>query len=188
MAIQIQKSVPVSLEKVDSGTKQIIAGLGWDPAVINGHAVDLDLSMFMLGGNGRLVQDEFLVFYNNPASPDGATFYPGDSRAGEGEGDDEIIRIDLEKIDERVEFLYFSVTIDQAEQRGHHFGHVSNAYIRILNAKDSSVMCEYRLSEHFTQEDSMLIATISRNGGSWDLEAIGQAFSGGLGTLVELYQ
>jgi tellurium resistance protein TerD len=188
MAIQIQKKIPVSLDQIDCRTKQITAGLGWDPAVVNGHAVDLDLSLFMMGANGKLVQDEFLVFYNNPASPDGSAFYPGDNRSGEGEGDDEIIRIDLDKVDERVEFLYFAVTIDQAGERGHHFGHVHNAYIRIRNSKDDSVMCEYLLNEHFTQEDSLLIATIARNSGSWDLEAVGQAFAGGLGALVELYQ
>lgn len=188
MAIQLQKNVPVSLNSVEGGMKRIIAGLGWDPATINGHAVDLDLSLFMMGTNGKLVADEFLIFYNNPESPDDSAIYPGDSRAGEGEGDDEIIRIDLDRIDERVEFLYFAVTIDQAEERGHHFGHVSNAYIRIRNAADNVISCEYQLNEHFQQEDSLVIATVARNGGSWDLEAIGQAFTGGLGTLVALYQ
>ena len=128
------------------------------------------------------------MFYNNPASPDGATEYPGDSRAGEGEGDDELIRIDLQKIDARVEFLYFAVTIDQAEDRGHHFGHVQNAYIRIRNAQSNHLMCEYLLTKKFQTEDSLIIASISRSNGAWDLEAIGQGFAGGLGTLVEMYQ
>lgn len=187
MAIQIQKRIPVSLDKVDGGPKKIVAGLGWDTAVINGHPVDLDVSLFMMGADGKLIADEFLVFYNNPSSADGAAFYPGDSRAGDGDGDDEIIQIDLSKIDDRVEFLYFAVTIDQAEERGHHFGHVTNAYINIRNAVNSSVMCEYRLNEKFIREDSLIIATITRNNGAWDLEAVGQAFTGGLGALVELY-
>ncbi|MFD0749199.1 TerD family protein [Mucilaginibacter calamicampi] len=188
MAIQLQKKVPVSLDKVDGGPKNIIAGLGWDPEVVNGHPVDLDLSLFMMGANGKLLTDEYFVFYNNPASPDGSVFYPGDSRAGDGDGDDEIITIDLQKMNEQVEFLYIAVTIDQAEERGHHFGHVKNAYIGIRNAGNNSVMCTYQLNENFAQEDSLIIATITRNGGVWDLEAVGQAFAGGLGTLVELYQ
>jgi tellurium resistance protein TerD len=188
MAIQLQKRVPVSLDKVDGGPKQLIAGLGWDPATANGHPVDLDLSLFMMGADGKLVSDEFFIFYNNPQSPDGSAFYPGDSRAGDGEGDDELIRIDLSKVDERVEFLYLAVTIDQGEERGHHFGHVKNAYIRVRNGGNNAVMCEYRLNEAFTEEDSLIIATIARNGGAWDLEAIGQGFSGGLNTLVDMYQ
>lgn len=188
MAIQIKKNAPVSLTETGNRLQKIIAGLGWDPATVNNHPVDLDLSVFMMGENGKLVTDEFLVFYNNHSSPDHSTHYPGDSRGGEGDGDDEIIEIDLAKIDPRVEFLYFAVTIDQSEQRGHHFGHVGQAYIKIGNAESGETLCEYRLNDLFTQEDSLIIASIARNGGAWDVEAIGQAFTGGLGTLVDMYQ
>ncbi|QNK60995.1 TerD family protein [Pedobacter sp. PAMC26386] len=188
MAIQLEKKKPISIIKEKPGLNNIVAGLGWDPAQVNGHAVDLDLSLFMLGENGKLVADEYFVFYNNPTSPDGSTNYPGDSRGGEGEGDDEIINIDLSKIDSKVEFLYFTVTIDQSTERGHNFGHVQNSYINIRNAADNSILCQYKLQDDFTNEDSILIASISRNGGNWHVEALGQAFSGGLNTLIELYQ
>jgi len=188
MAIQIEKRKPVSLIKEQPGLNQMIAGLGWDPAIVNGHPVDLDLSLFMLGENGKLVADEYFVFYNNSSSPDGSTNHPGDSRGGEGDGDDEVINIDLSKIDPKVEFLYFAVTIDQSEERGHHFGHVQNSYINIRNAADNSILCQYKLMEEFTNEDSLMIASISRNGGEWNVEALGQAFSGGISELVELYQ
>jgi tellurium resistance protein TerD len=188
MAIQLEKKKPISISKAKPGLNKIVAGLGWDPSVINGHSVDLDLSLFMLGANGKLVADEYFIFYNNATSPDGSTDYPGDSRGGEGEGDDEVINIELGKIDPGVEFLYFAVTIDQCEERGHNFGHVQNSYINIRNAADNSILCQYQLKENFTTEDSLIIAAISRNGGDWHVEALGQAFSGGLNTLVELYQ
>jgi tellurium resistance protein TerD len=188
MAIPLEKKKPLSLEKNTPGLSTIVAGLGWDPAEVNGYAVDLDLSLFMLGADGKLVEEAFLVFYNNNTSPDGAAFYPGDSRAGEGEGDDEMIHIELHKVDSRVEFLYLAVTIDQSELRGHHFGHVKNAYINIRNGLGNAVLCQYQLNESFVHEDSLIIAAISRNGGLWDVEAIGQAFSGGLRVLIELYQ
>jgi len=188
MSFQLEKKKPLSLEKNKPGLSNIIAGLGWDTAVVNGHPVDLDLSLFMMGANGKLVEDSFFIFYNNNTSPDGSTIYPGDNRSGDGEGDDEIIKIDLSKVDERVEFLYFAVTIDQSEERRHHFGNVKNAYINIRNAADNSILCQYKLNEHFDNEDSLIIATITRNGGAWDVEALGQAFSGGLSTLVDLYQ
>lgn len=188
MAIQIEKRKPVSLAKEKPGLNNIIAGLGWDPAVINGHQVDLDLSLFMLGEDGKLIAEEYFIFYNNANSPDGSTNYPGDSRGGEGEGDDEVINIDLSKINSKIEFLYFAVTIDQSEERGHHFGHVQNSYINIRNAADNSILCQYTLKEEFTNEDSIVIASLSRNGGEWNVEALGQAFSGGLSTLIDLYQ
>jgi tellurium resistance protein TerD len=188
MAIQLEKKKPLSLQKNMPGLSTIVAGLGWDPALVNGFSVDLDLSLFMLGANGKLVEEEFFVFYNNTTSPDGAAFYPGDSREGAGDGDDEQVNIDLAKIDERVEFLYLAVTIDQSEERSHHFGQVKNAYINIRNGVDNAVLCRYQLSEDFINEDSLIIASIARNGGAWDVEALGQAFSGGLSTLIELYQ
>jgi len=188
MAIQLEKKKPISIRKEKLGLNNIVAGLGWDPAIVNGHSVDLDLSLFMLGENGKLLADEYFIFYNNPGSPDGSVSYPGDSRGGEGEGDDEVINIDLSGIDEKVEFLYFAVTIDQSEERGHNFGHVQQSYINIRNAADNSILCQYQLKENFTHEDSLIIAAISRNGGDWNVEALGQAFSGGLNTLVELYQ
>lgn len=188
MAIQLEKKKPISLEKTKPGLKKIIAGLGWDTANVNGHNVDLDLSVFMMGPNGKLPEDTFFVFYNNDTSPDGATHYPGDSRDGTGEGDDEVIMVDLSRIDRRVEYLYFAVTIDQADLRGHHFGYVRNAYINIRNAADNTILCHYKLDEEFSAHDSLIIATLSRNNGQWNLEAVGQAFSGGLNTLVEMYQ
>lgn len=188
MAIQLEKRKPISIIQDQPGLNHIIAGLGWDPSIVNGHEVDLDLSLFMLAENGKLLADEYFVFYNNVASPDGSTNYPGDSRAGEGDGDDEVIHIELAKVNSKIEFLYFAVTIDQAEERGHHFGHVQNSYINIRNAVDNSILCQYQLKEDFNNEDSIVIAAISRNGGDWTVEALGQAFSGGLNTLVELYQ
>ena len=188
MAIQIEKRKPISLIGEEPGLKHIIAGLGWDTAFINGHPVDLDLSVFMLGENGKLLADEYFVFYNNSTSPDGSTHYPGDSRGGEGDGDDEVIHIDLSRINPKVEFLYFAVTIDQSEERGHHFGHVQSSYINIRNRADQSVLCQYLLKDEFTNEDSIMIASLSRNGGAWNVEGLGQAFSGGLNTLIALYQ
>lgn len=188
MAISLEKKKPISLAKEKPGIQKIVAGLGWDEATINGYKVDCDVSVFMLGQNGKIPEDEFFIFYNNLASPDGAVTHLGDSRGGEGVGDDESVLIDLLKIDRRVEFLYFAVTIHESEKRGHHFGHVENSYINIRNGSDNSILCQYRLKEAFEGQSSFIIASLSRNGGLWNVEAVGQAFAGGLATLVELYQ
>jgi tellurium resistance protein TerD len=188
MAITLEKKKPISLAKEKKGIQHIVAGLGWDEATVNGVPVDCDVCVFLLGKNGKLVSDEHFVFYNNLKSPDGAVVHTGDSRDGEGDGDDESIRIDLLKIDGNVEFLYFSITIHESETRGHHFGNVSNSFIKIRNAEDKSILCQYQLKENFDGQDSLIIASISRNGGAWNVEALGQSFSGGLATLIELYQ
>ena len=188
MAIVLEKKKPISLVKEKPSIKNIVAGLGWDSKIVNGKPVDCDVSVFLLNGNGKLVSDEYFVFYNNLKSPDGAVTHTGDNRDGSGDGDDESINIDLSKIDSNVEFLYFAITIYESEARGHHFGNVENSYINIRNAEDNSILCQYQLKEAFNGHDSLIIASIARNGGTWNVEALGQAFSGGLATLIELYQ
>lgn len=188
MAITLEKKKPISLVKTKPGLQHLIAGLGWDKATINGKSVDCDVSVFMLGSNGKLVSDEHFIFYNNLSSPDGAIIHSGDNRDGDGDGDDETIKVDLTRIDSRVEFLYFAITIHESEERGHHFGNVSKSYINIRNTTDGSIICNYLLDESFHGHDSLIIASIARNNGDWSAEALGQAFSGGLATLIDLYQ
>lgn len=188
MAISLEKKKPISLAKERPGLQNIIVGLGWDEAAINNVKVDCDVSLFMLAADGKIPEDEFFIFYNNLKSPDGAVVHLGDSRGGEGDGDDESIRVDLSRIDARIEFLYFAVTIHESEKRGHHFGNVENSYINIRNAADNSILCQYKLKESFDGQDSLVIASIARNGGEWNVEALGQAFSGGLAALIGLYQ
>jgi len=188
MAITLEKKKPISLLKEKPGLQKIIAGLGWDQAIVNGKPVDCDVSVFLLGANGKLVTDEHFVFYNNLSCPDGSVVHTGDNRDGAGDGDDESIKIDLSKIDNKVEFIYFTITIHESESRGHHFGNVANSFINIRSEPDNAILCQFKLNESFDGQDSIIIASISRNGGTWNVEALGQAFSGGLQTLLELYQ
>ena len=88
MAITLEKKKPISLVKEKPGMKHIVAGLGWDEATISGVPVDCDVSVFLLGANGKLVSEEHFIFYNNLRSPDGAVVHTGDNRDGEGDGDD----------------------------------------------------------------------------------------------------
>ena len=62
--------------------------LGWD--IIN-TACDLDASAFMLGADGRVIGDDWFVFYGQTVSPDGSVKHSGDSTNGVGAGDDETI-------------------------------------------------------------------------------------------------
>lgn len=188
MAITLEKKKPISLVKEKPGIKNIVAGLGWDEATINAVPVDCDVSVFLLGTNGKLVSEDHFIFYNNLKSPDGAVAHTGDSRDGDGDGDDESIRLDLSSIDPAVEYIYFAITIHESESRGHHFGNVENSFIKIRNAADNTVLCQYQLKENFDGQDSLIIASLSRNAGAWNVEALGQPFSGGLATLIELYQ
>ncbi len=98
-----------------------------------GGAFDLDASLFLLGENKKLVSDNHFIFYNNLESPDKAVIHSGDNLTGDGDGDDEQIKIDLTKIDAAVKEITVVVTIHDADTRRQNFGQVRNSFIRIFN-------------------------------------------------------
>lgn len=188
MAIELKKKQPFDLTKRQPGLRKILAGLSWDNTVVNGAAVDCDVSVFMLGATNKIPAEKFLVFYNNLHSQDGSVKHMGDNRDGTGDGDDEVIDVDLASVAIEVVQILFAVTIHEAEERGHNFGNVRNAAIRILNGASSEEICSFTLTEQFSDADSLMIGRLYRDEKEWKFEAMGDGFAGGLGALVELYR
>jgi len=133
MTVTLQKGGNVSLEKVSPGLKNIAIGLGWDVRTGGGPAFDLDASAFLLQENGKLAHKNYLVYYGNLRSMDGSVVHQGDNLDGEGEGDDEVVNVYLDKVPADVQKIVITVTIYQADQRKQNFGQVSNTFIRIVN-------------------------------------------------------
>lgn len=163
-------------------------GLGWDTnQASTGTDFDLDASAFMLGENGKIPADEFFVFYNNLQSPDGAVEHTGDNLTGEGEGDDESIRVDLSKIDPRINEITFVVTIHKADERRQNFGQVRNAFIRICNTDSGEEILRYDLDEDFSIETAVEFGRLYKRGGQWKFEAIGTGQKAGLAQYLTKY-
>lgn len=181
----------INLEKgqrVDVELLQFTIGLGWDANQSNtGDDFDLDASAFILGENRKILADEFFVFYNNLKSPDGAVEHAGDNLTGEGEGDDESIKIDLAKIDSRATEIIFLVTIHKAIERKQNFGQVHNAFIRIYNTANGKEILRYDLDEDFSVETAVEFGRLYRRNGEWKFEAIGNGYKGGLQFFVNKY-
>lgn len=185
MAIVLKKKQPIDITK--PGLSKIFAGLGWDPGLVNGKKVDCDLSAFMLGADNKIPSEDWFVFYNHQASPEGSVRSRGDNRDGVGDGDDEVIDVDLSAVPMEVVQILFVVTIDEAEERGHNFGNVRNASVRVVDASKDDEICNFTLTEQFAHADSLVIGRLYRDDKKWKFEAMGDAFGGGLGALVELY-
>ena len=183
MAINLSKGQRISLEK---SMRYALVGLGWDTNRYDGgYDFDLDASVFMLGANNKLLRDEDFVFYNNLVGRDGAVTHTGDNRTGDGEGDDEQIIIDLEKMPQEIQKLAVVVTIHDADVRHQNFGQVDNAYIRVakLATPDDMVGEEtirYDLAEDFSVETAIVVAEIYRHGSEWKFNAVGAGYQGGL--------
>lgn len=185
--VSLSKGAKVSLAKVaaDAGVatlSKLKVGLGWDVNRFDsGHQFDLDASVFMCGDDGRVVNDEAFVFYNNKVQP--GVVHQGDNRTGDGAGDDEVIEIDLTALSPSVKKLAFTVTIDQADARRQNFGMVENSYIRIEDVATGTELLRYDLGEEYSTETALVVAEIYNHNGEWKFNATGSGFSGGLAAL-----
>ncbi|KAA5605863.1 TerD family protein [Roseospira marina] len=185
MAVSLSKGGNVSLSKEAPGLTAIDVGLGWDARVTDGSAFDLDASAFLCNEGGKVRSDADFIFYNNKVSSDGSVAHQGDNLTGEGEGDDEVVSIDLGKVPADVQKVAFTVTIHEAEARKQSFGQVSNAYIRVVNKADGKEIARYDLSEDYSTETAMIFGELYRHGTEWKFKAIGQGFAGGLAPLAK---
>ena len=182
----------INLEKgqrVNVELQKFTIGLGWDTnSSSTGVDFDLDASAFILGENKKLLSDEHFVFYNNLKSPDGAVEHTGDNLTGEGEGDDESIRINLSKISPNAYEVCIVVTIHKADERKQNFGQVHNSFIRIYNTDTNEEIMKYELEEDFSIETAVEFGRLYRRNGQWKFEAIGVGMKGGLQDYLNKYQ
>jgi tellurium resistance protein TerD len=180
MGVSLTKGGNVSLTKAAPGLKAVSIGLGWDVRSTTGDDFDLDASALGLDANHRIVADDYFVFFNNTSSPDGSIVHQGDNLTGEGEGDDEVINVDLPVVPSTVDSIVFPVSIYDAESRGQSFGQVRNAFIRVVDQANGNELARYDLSEDASTETAMVFGELYRNGPEWKFRAIGQGYASGL--------
>lgn len=182
--VNLSKGQKVDLTKTNPGLTKIMVGLGWDVNKYDGGGeFDLDAAAFLLGANGKASSENDMIFYNNKKDAAGSVEHMGDNKTGAGEGDDEVINIDLTKIPANVDKIDFTVTIFEADTRNQNFGQVNNSYIRILNQATGEELLHFDLGEDFSIETAVVVAELYRHGSEWKFNAIGQGFSGGLAAL-----
>jgi len=185
MGVSLQKGGNVNLSKEAPGLSAVHVGLGWDVRATDGSDFDLDASAFMVKTDGKVRGDSDFIFYNNLKSTDGSVQHMGDNKTGAGEGDDEVVQIDLGKVPPEVDKVAFAVTIHEGEGRRQSFGQVSNAFIRVVNKADGKELARYDLTEDGSTETALIFGELYRNGADWKFRAVGQGFKGGLGPLAK---
>ncbi len=182
MAINLQKGQRETLN-----APVFTIGLGWDTNNSDtGAGFDLDASVFILGDNKKILSDGHFVFYNNPKTPDGAVEHTGDNLTGDGDGDDEQIKIDLSKIDANATEICVVVTIHEAESRRQNFGQVRNSFVRIIG-EGGAEMLKYELEEDFSIETAVEFGRIYKRNNEWKFEAVGIGMKGGLQDYLDRY-
>ncbi|MBP0027382.1 TerD family protein [Roseofilum reptotaenium CS-1145] len=189
-SISLQKGQRISLDKVAPNLQAVFVGLGWDvKATDTGYDFDLDACAFLLGENEKLISDKHFIFYNNKVSPDThkSIEHMGDNLTGEGEGDDEVIIVNLQKVPPEVHRIVFTVTIHEAEKRKQNFGQVENAYVRLVDVSTKNELLRYPLAEDYSIETALIMAELYRRDGQWRMNAVGSGYQGGLQALLDRY-
>ena len=180
MGISLTKGGNLSLTKAAPGLTQVSVGLGWDARTTTGEKFDLDASALGLGQDGRILSNEWFVFFNQKRSPGGELEHRGDNRTGDGSGDDEVIAVELSALPADLTSVTFVASVYEAEKHGVSFGQVRNAFIRVVNNSDQSEMARYDLTEDAATETAMVFGELYRSGEEWKFRAIGQGYSTGL--------
>jgi tellurium resistance protein TerD len=180
VGVSLAKGGNVSLTKEAPGLTSVLVGLGWDVRTTTGADYDLDASAIMLNTNGKVISDQHFVFFNNLTSPDGTVEHTGDNLTGEGEGDDEQVKVNLAGLPAEVDKVVFPVSIYDADSRSQSFGQVRNAFIRVVNAAGNAEIARYDLTEDASTETAMVFGEIYRNGADWKFRAVGQGYASGL--------
>ncbi|MEJ3654792.1 TerD family protein [Actinomycetes bacterium KLBMP 9759] len=180
MGVSLTKGGNVSLTKEAPGLTNVVVGLGWDVRTTTGTEFDLDASAILVGADGKVLSDKHFVFFNNKTSPDGTVEHTGDNLTGEGEGDDEQIKVNLAGLGADVDKVVFPVSIYDADSRSQSFGQVRNAFIRVVNAAGEAEIARYDLTEDASTETAMVFGELYRNGAEWKFRAVGQGYASGL--------
>lgn len=196
MSINLQKGQRINLVKSGETLSKIMVGLGWDP--VSNHSakgffsslfgagtknVDCDASVFMLNENDSLKNGN-IVYFGNLKSKCGSVQHTGDNLTGEGDGDDEVILVELPKVPKDIVKLVFVVNIYDSKERNQDFGMIKNAYIRVVNSGTKEEIIKYNLSEDYSGKTALIAGEIYRNGDEWKFAAIGEGTNDG--SLTEL--
>ena len=180
MGVSLSKGGNVSLTKEAPNLTAVVVGLGWDARTTTGSDFDLDASALLTNDQGKVLSDQHFVFFNNLRSPDGSVEHTGDNLTGEGEGDDEAIKVNLAGVPAEIDKIVFPVSIYEGESRQQSFGQVRNAFIRVVNQAGGTEIARYDLTEDASTETAMVFGELYRNGAEWKFRAVGQGYASGL--------
>jgi stress response protein SCP2 len=189
MAISLQKGQKIDLTKGNAGLSELIVGLGWDPidqvggsrsflgSLLGGKKADFDCdaSVLLLDANGKFTRKENIIYFANLKSPCGSVTHLGDNRTGGGDGDDEQILIQLNKVPSDIHKIVFVVNIYDCQKRKQDFGMIKNAFIRVLNKSNMQEITRYNLTDSYAGKTALIVGEVYRHQGEWKFGALGES-------------
>lgn len=181
ISLDLKKGMSLDLTKHDSTLTKMNLGLGWDTHM------DLDSIAFLLDEHDRLV--ETVCYYHKNGH---GVRLNGDNRTGEGDGDDEVIFVDLNRVPSNVAKIALYANIYNAGggffSKGKTFGQVKGAYVRLVNEVTGKEVCKYSLTEDGKNFNAFHFADLVKVNGAWTFVAIGEGANGEIKELEKRYR
>ncbi|TAG89028.1 MAG: TerD family protein [Oscillatoriales cyanobacterium] len=187
MSIQLIKGGRFNLSQELPNLKRLAIALGWQVNVSN-HNCDIDASAFMLGADGRIPHEDYMVFYNNTKSLDGAVKQSATDQSSPRKGYiNTLYSVDFSLMDASIEQIVLIVTIHDAESVGLNFSKIQNAFISLYDRDRKTELTRYELKENFTLETALEFGRLYKKNRDWRFQAVGQGYNSGLRSFVEKY-
>ena len=185
ISLNLQKNDLLDLTKRNPGLTKVNLGAGWDVAT-TGTDFDLDIMALLCGPNGKITSGQDVVFFNHKEVP--GVRLNGDNRTGAGEGDDEVISLDLSQISPSVSKIVFAIIIYDGANRRQTFGMVNNSYVRLMDVSNGDKeLCIYPLKEQYSTETAVVVAELVRDGSEWNFKALGEGKQADINGIASLY-
>ena len=181
--VSMTKGETVSLTKKAPGLTKVFAGAGWDMKK-EGASMDLDLAAFLLDANGKLNGKGNFVYFGHKESACKSVASRGDNLTGAGEGDDEVVDVNLSTVPADVNEILFVASIYQGKQKGQSLRDLDNAFIRIVNAENQQELANYKITDTDSSHESFILGKLVRDGIDWNFVAVGEADAAELGGLA----
>jgi stress response protein SCP2 len=187
MSVELIKGGRFNLSQQVPNLKRLAICLGWQVNAI-GKNCEIDASAFMLGADGRIPHEDYLVFYNNTKSFDGSVKQSGTDKSSPRKGYiNTLYSVDFSLMDAAIDQIVLIVTIHDAESVGLNFSQIQNAFISLYDRDRQTELTRYELKESFTLETALEFGRLYKKSGEWRFQAVGQGYKSGLRSFVEKY-
>lgn len=164
--LNLEKNQFLNLSKADISLRDIRVAAGWD-VVDRGQDYDLDLCAHLFDGNDKLID---IVYFGRLYSS--GVRLDGDNLTGEGDGDDENIFINFNKVDSYVKKITIGVVIYAGRRRRQYFSKVKNAYVRLVDESTGKEVARINLTEDAGETTAVVFAELRRTNDEWLFKSI----------------
>ncbi|MFD9473095.1 TerD family protein [Streptomyces goshikiensis] len=170
---EISKGANVSLTALSEDAGSVVVSLGWSSA---SGAGDADVSVLLVGEDGKVRSENDFYFYNNPAAADGSVQLLG--KTPTDSGDEDRIGVDLTAVPEEVA----RIVVAASQYGGTRFGDLDGLRMTVAD-RSGEPLVGFSIDDA-SVETAFIFGELYRRGEEWKFRAVGQGYETGLAGLA----